>query len=108
MHSVPPSSLRAEPARASTPDDLAELQHAMTGLARGLFGEIAPAQIAEHVLAVTPDADWAVRRAALQALARRYRFAVRDELVVSQRPRGRALLGRYGTTNRVKPDKGSA
>ena len=80
----------------------------MTGLARGLFGKIAPAQIAAHLLSVTADGDWAVRRAALQALARRYRFAVRDELVVSQRPRGRAVLGTYGTTNRVKPEKGSA
>ncbi|MEY4514758.1 MAG: hypothetical protein RLZZ450_6880, partial [Pseudomonadota bacterium] len=89
-------------------EERVEQLHVMTGLARGLFGKIAPERIAAHLLAVTPDADWAVRRAALQALARRYRFAVRDELVVSQRPRAPHVLGTYGTSNGVKAEKRSA
>jgi superfamily II DNA or RNA helicase len=68
----------------------------LTGLARGRFGRIDPARIARHVLAVTTDADWPVRRAALEALARRFAFAQRDGLRTSERP-GTGLLGVYGT-----------
>jgi superfamily II DNA or RNA helicase len=67
----------------------------MTGLARGLFGELPPELIARHLLNVIPEADLALRRAGLQALARRYRFAQRDQLAVTERPRG--VLGSYRT-----------
>jgi superfamily II DNA or RNA helicase len=82
-----------------------ETRHVLTGLARGLFGELSPALIADHLAEVTRDADWAVRRAALQALARRYRFAARDELRVCDRPAGGALLGSYGTSNQLRDEK---
>jgi len=82
-----------------------ETQHVLTGLARGLFGGLSPALIAAHLLDVTRDADWTIRRAALQALARRYRFATRDELCVCERPEGGALLGFYGTSNKLRDER---
>jgi superfamily II DNA or RNA helicase len=73
-----------------------EARHVLTGLARGRFGRIAPERIAEHVLTIVSSPDWPIRRAALDALARRYSFGQRDQLRVSERPR-RELLGIYRT-----------
>ena len=73
-----------------------ESERILTGLARGRFGRIDPQRIARHILAVTPDADWPVRRAALDALARRHAFAQRDGLRVAERPAA-GLVGVYRT-----------
>jgi superfamily II DNA or RNA helicase len=68
----------------------------LTGLARGLFGDVPPELIARHLLAMVPEPDAQLRRAAVQALARRYRFAQRDQLAVIERPR-EGVLGTYRT-----------
>jgi superfamily II DNA or RNA helicase len=68
----------------------------LTGLARGRFGRISPQRMAEHVVSLVSEPDWPLRRAALEALTRRYAFAQRDELTVSQRP-ARERLGLYHT-----------
>ncbi len=83
-----------------TPDtalDIDEARNVLLGIAQRRFGKILPQRIVDHVLAVTRDDDFSVRRAALEALVRRYTFAQRDELRVSKRPVGRAVLGSYGT-----------
>jgi len=81
---------------------LQESHRVLTGQARGRFGAIAPERIAQHVLDVTGDADWPVRKAALDALARRYAFAARDELCVGEKPGQGILLGEYRTKARGK------
>lgn len=68
----------------------------LTGLSRGRFGKIAPERIARYILHVIPEPDWQLRRAALDALARRYGFARRDQLKVAQRPKS-SLFGTYRT-----------
>jgi SNF2 family DNA or RNA helicase len=68
----------------------------LTGLARGLFGDVPPGLIARHLLAMVPEPDAQLRRAAVQALARRYRFAQRDQLAVIERPL-EGVLGTYRT-----------
>jgi superfamily II DNA or RNA helicase len=73
-----------------------ESEQTLTGLARGRFGRIDPGRMARHVLLVTPDTDWPVRRAALDALARRFGFAQRDGLRVAERPET-GVLGVYRT-----------
>lgn len=60
------------------------------------FGAIPPERIVDHVLAVTDDADFTVRVAALDALTRRMSFAKRDALVVVGRPSG-SVFGVYTT-----------
>jgi superfamily II DNA or RNA helicase len=86
--------------RMATPDatlELEETRKVLLGAAQRRFGAILPERIVDHVLEVTRDADLAIRRAALDALIRRYAFAERDELRVNKRPAGRAVLGSYGT-----------
>ena len=65
--------------------------------AHGDFGKIPVARLVDHILAVTEDADWPVRKAALAALSRRYGFAVRDGLAVTRSPARGAVLGEYRT-----------
>jgi hypothetical protein len=79
----------------------------LTGLARGRFGAIAPERIAQHVLAITPEGDWPLRRAAFDALARRYRFADRDELKVAERPKA-GIFGNYRTKSALAERRGAA
>jgi len=79
------------------PSELAETHRVLLERAHRRFGAIRPERIVDHVLAVTADADLAVRRAALDALIRRYEFAERDELRVARRPAAKALFGSYCT-----------
>jgi superfamily II DNA or RNA helicase len=65
--------------------------------AKRRFGGIAPQRIVEHVTEITQGAEFPVRRAAMEALARRFGFAERDELRIVTRPAARAVLGTYGT-----------
>ena len=59
-----------------------ESEDLLAGLARKRIGRIPEAQLARHVMAVTDGAEWPVKRAAMEALIRRYGFAVRDGLRV--------------------------
>jgi superfamily II DNA or RNA helicase len=79
------------------PSDHAEACQVITGLARGRFGRINPDRIAAHVVAVTQGGNWPVRRAALDALARRYASGARDGLAVLKRPAASHGLGSYRT-----------
>ena len=84
----------------------AEAERLLTGLARGRFGAIQPQRIARHVLAHTPEAEWAVYKAAFDALARRFGFARRDQLRVAQAPRG-GVFGSYSTESAAASGKRS-
>ncbi len=88
--------------------DLTEARSQLIDLARRRFGRISPERIAEHVIAVSTGADWPVRKAALEALARRYAFAERDGLRV-RKSRGRRvnLLGDYQTERSDKNKRDS-
>src|SRR5688572_14175033 len=80
----------------STESPELETESVLTGLSRGRFGRILPERIARHVVAATPGAEWPVRRGALDALARRHGFAMRDGLRVAERPAD-AVFGAYRT-----------
>jgi hypothetical protein len=82
----------------TAPSTLEETFRQLRDLAQRRFATIPADFIATHVLATTADADWPVRRAALDALLRRHRFGQRDELVVARRPA--KLLGEYRTAGR--------
>src|SRR5687768_7102802 len=85
-------------ASASSTDE--EAHAVLTAHASGNFGRMAPERIVEHVLSVTDDVDWPVRLAALQALARRWSNAARDELQIVGRPKG--ALGSYRIRRRTQ------
>ena len=78
-----------------------EAERILTGLSRGRFGRIAPERIAQHVLQSQRGADWSVLRAAFDALVRRYSFAQRDGLQVSERP-AHGSLGIYRTSSQPR------
>jgi len=88
-----PARLEDEEARAT-----------LTMHAHRRFGHITAERIAAHVLAVTPEGDWTVRLAALEALARRRSFAERDGVRIDARPKG--VLGVY-RMGRVGKRRGS-
>ncbi len=67
-------------------EPLGETRNALAALARNRFGKVPVAVLAELVIAHTPDADWPVRRAAMEALIRRAGFAKRDATSVLARP----------------------
>jgi hypothetical protein len=85
----------------------AESLRVLTGLSRGRFGAIKPERIAQHVVAITPECDWSLRKAAFEALARRYRFARRDELALAERPKP-GIFGSYRTKSAPKGKRGEA
>lgn len=94
---------------ASTTNETPVLEETLLTLtthAKGRFGGIDGSRIAAHVIAVTRDADWPVRKAALEALSRRYGYAARDALKVVERPRGRGVLGVYRTAKRGAKPRG--
>ena len=64
-----------------------ETQRALVHLAQRHFGSIPSDTVAKHVLRLHPDADWPVRRAAMEALIRRWSSAQRDGLRVARRPK---------------------
>ncbi len=87
-----------EGARSSPPAPaLVETRERLVERATRRFGAVAAAALVEHLLAQGPEGDWVVHEAALDALVRRYRFAVADGLAVSARPAGGAVLGHYET-----------
>ncbi len=72
---------------------MAALQH----LAFGATLRIPPLLLVQHVLTLTAQADWPVRRAAMEALLRRCAFALRDRLRIAARPTRQAPFGAYST-----------
>jgi hypothetical protein len=66
-------------------------------------GAVPPELLVRHVLTVTADADWSVRREALEALLRRVTFGKADGLQIVSRPRGGRLLGLYATRRKGSP-----
>ncbi len=85
--------------------ELAETHSMLVDLARRRFGRIAPVRIADHVVTMSGGADWPVRKAMVEALARRFSFAERDGLHVEKRPRG--LFGEYRTTRTERSKRDS-
>jgi superfamily II DNA or RNA helicase len=65
--------------------------------ARRRFGKIPEQLVVDHVLQQMVDADWVTLKAALDALARRHAFAVRDGLVVATALRVTRPLRAYRT-----------
>jgi superfamily II DNA or RNA helicase len=87
-----------EIAQTASPIEEVELEatrETLLSMAKGRFGRVAPARIVDHVLRMTEGADWPVRKAALEALKRRYGFAERDAIRIRKRPEGGGVLGTY-------------
>ena len=91
---------------ADAPQECPEARLGLLELSKRRFGGITPERIVDHVMAVTPGADYPLRRAALEALMRRYGFAERDELRIDKRPPNRAILGTYRTKSLVETRRG--
>ena len=83
--------------RIRVDDDLLEAFDHLCGVAGDLVGAVPPQLIAKHVLDITADGDWPVRQAAMMAIVARFRYAHRDQLRVSQRPKTATGLGLYQT-----------
>ncbi|MDD9937615.1 MAG: DEAD/DEAH box helicase, partial [Myxococcales bacterium] len=81
-----------------------EARRELESLAEGRFGRIAPGLLAAHLMRVTEGGDWVLRRAAFDALHRRWGFARRDGLRVAERPRGSAL-GCYATRRKGQAER---
>lgn len=87
--------------------DLQETREVLVDRARRSFGSIPAEELIEHIIAMTDGADFSVRIAAVEALERRWRFAVRDGLTVASRPT-RGVFGPYTTTrSKERNSKGS-
>jgi superfamily II DNA or RNA helicase len=78
-------------------DEETEAWRVCMGWTEGTTGAIPARLLVTHVLQITPEADFSVRRAALEAVSRRLAFRHRDELRVAQRPPGREPFGLYAT-----------
>lgn len=74
--------------------ELEETRAALTELAGKRFGKLPAAPFVDLILRSSSDADWPVRKAAMEALLRRVGFGKRDTTVVLRKP-GRAVLGCY-------------
>ena len=68
--------------------------------ARRKTGSIPPELLVRHVLEVTRDADWPVKREAMEAVIRRVAFGRADGLGIARRPAGGSALGPYLTRRR--------
>jgi len=75
---------------------------ALPGLTRRKTGRIPPELLATHVVEVYREADWPVKRGALEALLRRLDSARREDLRVAARPDNGGALGLY----RTRPHRG--
>ncbi len=91
--STPLDDTAASPG-AEGSDELLETRAALTELVGKRFGKLPVEPFVELIIAHTPEADWPVRRAAMEALIRRIGFAKRDDTSVLGRP-GRTVLGLY-------------
>lgn len=82
------------------PSDLEETLAVLAELARRKCGNLPPEILVEQVLRVTDGTDWPTRRAAMEALLRRWGFAERDELTVAASPPHGRVHGTYRLTGR--------
>jgi hypothetical protein len=84
-----------EPSATSYAGD--ETYQILLARARRKTGAVPPELLVRHILAVTAEGDWPVRREALEALLRRVAFGKADGLQIVSRPGGSRLLGLYAT-----------
>jgi superfamily II DNA or RNA helicase len=82
---------------SSTPVDDQEAYQVLLSRAHRKTGSIPPELLVRHVLSMTADADWPVKREAFEALLRRMSFGKTDGLGIASRPPGARLLGKYTT-----------
>ncbi len=94
------------PSEALIPPDAdqREAYDTLLHLARRRTGRIPPGLLAGHVVDVYREADWPVKRAAMEALLRRFDFARKDALCLAAAPARGKPLGLY----RTRPRRGSA
>ncbi|MBI3854724.1 MAG: DEAD/DEAH box helicase [Planctomycetes bacterium] len=85
------------PDLSSTPVDDQEAYQVLLSRAHRKTGSIPAELLVRHVLSTTADADWPVKREALEALLRRMSFGKTDGLAIASRPAGAKLLGNYST-----------
>ncbi len=85
------------PTKADPEADLSEAYEQLTAMGQRKLGRIPPELMAGHVIEIHREAPWAVKRAALEALLRRFAFARRDALRVAERPAGAIPFGPYRT-----------
>jgi len=86
---------RAASAAVHSTEDETEAHRVLVGLAHNKTGAIPPELLVQHVLALYRDADWPVRRAAMEALLRRCEVGRRDRLRVAEKPPGSDCFGLY-------------
>ncbi len=79
------------------PADEQEAYQVLLSRAHRKTGAIPAELLVRHVLSTTADADWPVKREALEALLRRMAFGKTDGLAIGSRPAGGRLLGNYTT-----------
>ncbi len=84
--------------------DQREAYDTLLHMARRKTGRIPPGLLAGHVVEVYREADWPVKRAAMEALLRRFDFARKDALCLAAAPARGKPLGPY----RTRPRQGSA
>jgi len=87
--------INVDPAVSSTPADEQEAYQVLLSRAHRKTGAIPAELLVRHVLSTTADADWPVKREALEALLRRLSFGKADGLSIASRPSAGRLLGLY-------------
>jgi len=80
------------------PAPLEETRNTLIAVAHRRFGSVPAELLVDHVLRSAMGGDFAVREAALDALRRRWEFALRDALRIASRPANGGVLGAYTTT----------
>ena len=99
-------SMLEHAATSATVPTEAEAYQTLLARAHRKTGAVPAELVVRHVLSVTGDADWPVRREALEALLRRIAFGKADGLQIVSRPAAvRALIvTKKGTQVRGRPD----
>jgi hypothetical protein len=80
-----------------------EAYQALLARAHRKTGAVTPELLVRHVLSITGEADWPVKREALEAVLRRVASGKSDGLQIVSRPGGRRLLGLYATRRKGSP-----
>ena len=96
-------SMLEHAATSATIPTEAEAYQTLLARAHRKTGTVAPELVVRHVLSVTGEATWPVRREALEALLRRIAFGKADGLQIVSRPSAGGLLGLYMTRRKGSP-----
>jgi hypothetical protein len=96
-------SMLEHAATGATMPTEAEAYETLLARAHRKTGTVAPELVVRHVLSVTGEATWPVRREALEALLRRIAFGKADGLQIVSRPAAGGLLGLYMTRRKGSP-----